>query len=344
VPPQAIPTSDEAATALAPALPGVRKSAILLLSLEPNHAREILSRLPSDAVRSVQREMASLQEIESSERTQVFQQYRHALEHHEARQLARAPVVRPALPLVASVLPAPAPDPLYDCTPHAIYEALLDEHPQLIAAVLASLPVQKAGQCLGRLPIRMQIEVIRRLASMRSIDPTLLDEVYTAIRSRPRAPVRVAAPCALLAQVLDDADETPHPAPALISPASSTQDPDASKFEDLLGLDDRAIRLVLEEIDSEGVGLAISTVSRRLRRRVLSALSKSLVADVKRAAAARPLYLSEIESAQARILRVVQRLEAAGDLQLPRSSPTSAAHESTGAAASTGASAPGRGD
>jgi len=321
VPPHANPTQGPSPTALALAPAGVRKSAILLLSLEPHHAREILSRLPSDAVRSVQREMASLQKIESSERAAVFQQYRRALTHDVSSEPNTTAMVR-AVPVTA-----PAPDPLPDCDPELIYEALIDEHPQLTAAVLASLPVEKAGQCLGRLPIRTQIEVIRRLASLRTIDPALLDQVHTAIRSRPRTPVRQQiAPCPLLARVLEDADETS--APTAIAPPPNV-DPAPPNFEDLIHLDDRAIRLVLEEIDSDGLGLAISTVSRRLRRRVLGSLSKSLVADVKRAAAARPLYLSDIESAQARILRVVQRLEAAGEIKpaqrtAPQASPDAA--------------------
>jgi flagellar motor switch protein FliG len=279
-------------TALAIAPSGVRKSAILLRSLEPQQARQILSRLPADAVRAVQREMASLEQVQASERTEVVQQYRRALSRPLARQTG------PPAHTVEAVV---TPDPLHDCSPDAVYEALVDEHPQTIAAVLASFPVSRAGQCLSRMPIRTQIEAIRRLASLKSIDGKVLEAVHSIIRTRPRHPT--AATSSEFTRASDS--------PRMEDLADTTGDLD---FEALSRLDDNEMRHVLEEIDSDGLALAISTASRELRRRVLEALPKSTKAQVKRAARSRPLYLSDIESAQARILGIVKRLQAAGEL------------------------------
>ncbi len=276
---------------------GIRKSAILLLSLEPQQAREILSRLPSDAVRAVRNEMASLPGVASSERSEVVEAYRRA--------------VTPGPGPVFGVPNDTQADPLWECSPQTIFHALCDEHPQCIAAALASLPVEKAGQCLGRLPMRTQIEVIRRLASLRSIDPGLLQDLYASVRDRAKQKqnLRADAPCQS-ARVLDEPQghrDEPIAYDAATSPGN---------VEDLLRLDERGMRLVLKEIDDGALGLAISTVSKRLRRRVLGLLSNAVADEVRRAAAARPLYLSDIESAQAKILRIVHRLESAGEVAL----------------------------
>jgi len=267
-------TRDAAVIPDRPAL-GVRKSAILLLSLPPQQAEAILSRLPADAIAAVQREMASLRRIPVSERTAVFDEYR--------RQL--------------SAQTSSLPDPLEGCSPDGIVAAVHDEHPQTIAALLASLPVSKAGDCLTRLPIRTQIEVVRRLASLRPIDDALLDDVHSSIRAQvQRQPAGTA-----LSRVQE----------------SSEQKPRDGFFEDLIRLDETSMRLVLEEIDDDALALAISTASRRLRRHVLGALNQTKAETIKRAAdASRPLYLADIESAQARILRVVQRLESSGEVSL----------------------------
>ena len=258
---------------------GVRKSAILLLSLPPQQADEIVSRLPKAAIAAVQRQMASLRRIPTSERTAVFDEYR--------RQL--------------SVATSSLPDPLEGCSPADIVAALHREHPQTVAAVLASLPVSKAGDCLAGFPIRTQIELVRRLASLRPCDDAILQEVHDTIRAQiehQRHPV--ATPPALAAQ----------------QPTSGARD---GFFEDLVRLDETGMRLVLEEIDDDALALAISTASRRLRRHVLGALNQTKAEAIQRAAdASRPLYLCDIESAQSKILRVVKRLECSGEVSLAR--------------------------
>src|SRR4051794_2349924 len=56
-------------------LNGVRKSAILLLTLDQDQAAEILKRLPPEAIEEVSREIASLGEISIATRKDVFGEF-----------------------------------------------------------------------------------------------------------------------------------------------------------------------------------------------------------------------------------------------------------------------------
>jgi flagellar motor switch protein FliG len=56
-------------------LNGVRKSAILLLTLDQDQAAEILKRLPPEAIEEVGREIASLGEISVEARKDVFGEF-----------------------------------------------------------------------------------------------------------------------------------------------------------------------------------------------------------------------------------------------------------------------------
>jgi flagellar motor switch protein FliG len=56
-------------------LSGVRKAAILLLTLDQDQAAEILKRLPPEAVEEVSREIASLDEITVQTRKEVFGEF-----------------------------------------------------------------------------------------------------------------------------------------------------------------------------------------------------------------------------------------------------------------------------
>jgi flagellar motor switch protein FliG len=58
-----------------PDITGVRKSAVLLLSLDQDQAAEVLKRLPPEAVEEVSREIASLGEIALSTRREVFGEF-----------------------------------------------------------------------------------------------------------------------------------------------------------------------------------------------------------------------------------------------------------------------------
>src|ERR1700681_3802488 len=61
--------------ALAPEITGVRKAAVLLLSLSQDQAAEILKRLPPEAVEEVSREIASLGQISLPARTEIFSEF-----------------------------------------------------------------------------------------------------------------------------------------------------------------------------------------------------------------------------------------------------------------------------
>src|SRR5215213_8474820 len=58
-----------------PDMSGVRKSAVLLLSLDEDQAAEVLKRLPPEAVEEVSREIASLGEIALTTRREVFGEF-----------------------------------------------------------------------------------------------------------------------------------------------------------------------------------------------------------------------------------------------------------------------------
>src|SRR5437868_14941271 len=58
-----------------PELSGVKKSAILLLTLPQDQAAEILKRLPPEAVEEVSREIASLGEISLGTRKEIFGEF-----------------------------------------------------------------------------------------------------------------------------------------------------------------------------------------------------------------------------------------------------------------------------
>src|SRR4051794_31110555 len=180
-----------------PELSGVRKSAILLLTLSQDEAAEILKRLPPEAVEEVSREIASLGEISLTTRKDVFSEYYNlalansylsegGLEYAKTllqKSLSDADAQRVIKQVTQQVQTTP-----FSFLQKAESENLLtfiqDEHPQTIALILAHLPAQKASEILVGLPSQKQIEVVKRVANMEQTNPEVIKEVERGLKHR----------------------------------------------------------------------------------------------------------------------------------------------------------------
>src|SRR5687767_11688793 len=178
-------------------LPGVRKSAILLLSLDQDQAAQILKRLPPEAVEEVSREIASLGEISIATRKEVFGEFYNValansylaeggLEH--AKSLLRKSLSEDDATRVIKQVTQQVQTTLFSFLQKDESENLLtfiqDEHPQTIALILAHLPSQKASEILVGLPGQKQIEVVKRIANMEQTNPEVIKEVERGLEHR----------------------------------------------------------------------------------------------------------------------------------------------------------------
>src|SRR3954452_8924982 len=180
-----------------PELSGVRKSAILLLTLSQDEAAEILKRLPPESVEEVSREIASLGDINLTTRTSVFGEfYNSAL----ANQYLTEGGLEYAKQLLQKTLPQGEADRIIkqvtqqvQTTPFSFLQKaesenlltfIQDEHPQTIALILAHLPSQKASEILVGLPSQKQIEVVKRVANMEQTNPEVIKEVERGLEHR----------------------------------------------------------------------------------------------------------------------------------------------------------------
>ncbi len=287
-------------------LPGVQKSAILMLSLDAKHVDQILQRLPADAVQMVRAEMVALREIPEAARAAVLQEYRQVL-------TADAQPAAQHLPATHDF----EEEPFSDLAVEDLTEILHDEHPQLICAVLSMMSADKSGQCINRFTVQKQIDVFCRMASVRPMDPRVRAEVIRLVEAR-RSPTTVAYPDSdLLAQVLDDAhDSRPRESDERFDD-SIPEAPGNLAFDDLMQLDIPLLRLLLDEVEKEHLALALRTASPQVRKKILISLPSEISHAVKLSAdALGPVHLGDVESAQAGILRILHRLEAAGDVKL----------------------------
>src|SRR5438105_9339304 len=140
-------------------LSGVKKSAILLLTLPQDEAAQILKRLPPEAMEEVSREIASMGEIAVGTRKDVFGEF-------YTTALANSYISEGGLEYAKSLLKKSLSDTDADrvikqvtqqvqTTPFSFLQRaesenlltfIQDEHPQTIALILAHLPPLQASE------------------------------------------------------------------------------------------------------------------------------------------------------------------------------------------------------
>jgi flagellar motor switch protein FliG len=316
---------------------GVRKSAILLLSLPQEQAAEILKRLPPEAVEEVSREIASINDVPNNLRDNVFGEfYNLALANsflndgglEYAKTLIRKSMSTEDADRVIKQVTQQVQTTPFSFLQKAESENLLtfiqDEHPQTIALILAHLPPLKASEILVGLPSQKQIEVVKRVANMEQTNPEVIKEVETGLEHRLSDIVsqtfEKAGGVDTVAEILNLADRSTEKG---IMEGLEAEDPDLVEqirrlmfvFEDILLVNDKGIQSVLKEVDNEELALALKTASEDLKQKIFKNMSERAAQLIQEDMQYMgPVRVSDVEAAQQKIVDVVRRLEDAGEI------------------------------
>ncbi len=210
--------------------------------------------------------------------------------------------------------------------PLSVAELLRNEHPQILAAILVHLDQDQAAGILKHFTERMRNEVMLRIATLEGIQPTALKDLNEVlyqvlaggdkIRKSSLGGVKTAAE---IINLLGTSLETS------VVDSIRENDPDLAQkimdkmftFEDLLKLDNKAIQTVLKEVSSDALVIALKGASTELKEKILSNMSSRAAEGLREDLETRgPVRLSEVETQQKDILKVVRRLSDEGQIVL----------------------------
>ena len=213
--------------------------------------------------------------------------------------------------------------------PLSVAELLRGEHPQIVAAILVHLEFEQAAAVLMQLPERFRSEVMLRVATLEGIQPTALKDLNEVlfkvlaggdkIRKTSLGGVKTAAE--MLNQMAGNAD-------VAVLDTIRNYDPELAQkimdkmfvFDDLVKLDDRSVQLVLREVVSETLIVALKGGSMEVRDKILANMSMRAAESLREDLDGRgPMRLSEVEAQQKEILKVVRRLVEEGQVTIGNS-------------------------
>jgi flagellar motor switch protein FliG len=318
---------------------GIQKSAILLLALGEEEAAEVFKYLGPKEVQKLGAAMASLSTVNREKVEQVLAEFRAKAEGQTALGADAAAYIKNVL---TKALGSDRAASLIDRILHggdtsgieslkwmdsaSVAELIKNEHPQIIATILVHLERDQAAEILGHFTERLRNDVILRIATLDGIQPTALrdlNEVLTRLITSPnnikKSSLGGSRTAAEILNFMPGAAETS------VLAAVRDFDPELAQkiqdemftFENILDLDDRAVQLLLREVQSESLIVALKGASPELREKIFKNMSQRAAEMLRDDLEAKgPVRVSEVEAEQKEILKIVRRLADEGQIVL----------------------------
>ncbi len=209
--------------------------------------------------------------------------------------------------------------------PESLSSMLQGEHPQTVALILSYLPNEKAAEVLGLLPDELRENVAIRILNINNVQDDIIREIDTTIKknlSKMNISTRRFDGIEKLANILNELDTKTEE--AILSFIEKEDENIAERvrqkmflFEDLLMIDDRGFREILQNVDNQTVAKALKTASEEMKEKVFRNLSER-AAEMLRddMEVMGPVRLKEVEEAQQTIIKTAKKLESEGKIVL----------------------------
>ena len=203
----------------------------------------------------------------------------------------------------------------------SIANMLSFEHPQTGALILSVMEPDRAGQVLGLLPTPKRNAIVYRLATTEEVSPTMLEELDMVLQEELRIDSRNAVQLGGAELVADILNTVKRNLEGEIFAALEEQNVELAEevrakmflFEDLVKVDDRSMQEVLREVSKEELMLALKVADDSLKEKFFNNMSSRAAESLKDDMEVKgPVKLSDVETAQQNILKVVQKLAAEG--------------------------------
>ncbi len=318
-------------------LTGPEKAVLMLLSLDEAAATPILAELEEDDVRRLREAAGKMRAVPSSAFDTVYQEFVEKSSEVVAvpkggirylRRIAAGAFGESRAQQIFVDGPPTALDRLAGADPVALASVLEHEHPQLIAAVMSQLETERAAELLEQLPEEKRTVVLERLGTMTDIPHNVLEEIANALSAELPEPTvgnkgvvvvnGLARSAALVRKMGRDTGE------ALLANLSEGNEELAAEirkamysFEDLLVLDARALRSLLEAVPVERLTLSLKTASAELKKHIFGSMSKRAADRIREdMEILGSVRLADVEAAQNEIVEIALRLEAEGVISL----------------------------
>ncbi len=321
---------------------GLEKAAILLMSLGEEEAASVFKLLTPKEVQSLGETIAKMKAVSQEKIDTVLTQFnesaggQHLLvadnDDYVRNVLRRALGNETANLLLERILQGSDVSSIENLKwmdPVAVGELLRNEHPQICAAILVHLDYEQASAVLKTFTERQRNEVMVRIATLDGIHPTALSDlndvmsrVMVSKDQGRKASLGGVKPAAEIINLMGSNFET-----SVLDFIREADGELAQKivdsiftFDDLDKLDDKGFQLLLKEVQSESLIVALKGAKPEMREKVFKNMSSRAAETLREDLDSRgPVRVSEVEAEQKELLKIVRRLADEGQIVLASS-------------------------
>ncbi len=315
------------------------RCAILVMSLGEDAAAEVFKYLSAREVQLIGGAMANLKQITRGDVDKVLEDFRQEADQFLAVTLGSDEYIRSVLTkalgtdraagLIEDILEAGdggnGIDALNWLDPNSVAELICDEHPQIIATILVHLERDRASAVLALLNERLRNDVMLRIATFGGVQPAALHELTDVLNNMlsgqgaKRSKMGGVRTAAEILNFMSSAEEDAVVASLRELDADLAQRivDEMFVFDNLADIEDTAIQLILKEIDTTSLTVALKGAPEELREKFFKNMSNRAAEMLRDDLEAQgPVRMSKVEEEQKNILQVARKLAEAGQFSL----------------------------
>ena len=321
------------------ALTGAQQAAVLMLLLGEQQAAEIIRFLNPKEVQSLGGAMVSVADLSQEAVNVVLDEFVATLKKQTSLGLGTGDYVEKVLKralgddkassVLSRIMPGQGSkglEILKWMDARSIAEMIRGEHPQVVAIILSVLEHTVAADVLNFLPAEARPEIIQRIASLDTVQPSAMEELEqimmkqfasnSSSKSSSFGGVKAAA------QIMNSVKVELESA---IMSGLSVIDADLMQkiqdnmftFENLVGVDNRGIQAIMRKAEPDLLMVALKGAPDFVKDKFLDNMSaRARVMFVDDMESKGPLRISEVEEAQKNVMRLARKLSDAGELVL----------------------------
>ena len=322
-------------------LTGLRKSAILMVLLGARVSAEVLKHLEEEEVQKIGREIAKVERVDTERSERILEEFYQMMVAHDyvlkgGIDYARKILVnafgndqgRALLDRLMKALGAETAnfDALQKADPQQLAKFIHNEHPQTVALILSHLNPSQAAALLVSLPPEIRGDVALRMANLDQISPDIIARIALIIGQKLKA--------------LGELSRESYGGIRAVAEMFNRLDSGSSKeileqiegkdnelvetlrhlmfvFEDLLALDQNAVKEVLSRVDRKLLTVALKGTSDQLKTHFLGCMSQRGAEMMREDMdSLGPVKIKEVESSQQQVIAVVRQLENEGVINM----------------------------
>ena len=321
------------------ALTGSQRAAVLMLLLGEQQAAEIIRFLNPKEVQSLGGAMVSVADLSQEAVNIVLDEFVATLKKQTSLGLGTGDYVEKVLKralgddkassVLSRIMPGQGSkglEILKWMDARSIAEMIRGEHPQVVAIILSVLEHTVAADVLNFLPAEARPEIIQRIASLDTVQPSAMEELEqimmkqfatnSSSKSSSFGGVKAAA------QIMNSVKVELESA---IMSGLSVIDSDLMQkiqdnmftFENLVGVDNRGIQAIMRTAEPDLLMVALKGAPDYVKDKFLDNMSaRARVMFVDEMESKGPLRITEVEEAQKNVMRLARKLSDAGELVL----------------------------